>query len=100
MAMSSSVVTAGSAGNPQFKRWNVVATADADSGTLVIAHGMGAAPTHVSLVALLGAAVLSQWSVAWDATNITLTKNSTGAGSGNAGAQLQVSAFLVHSIQQ
>ena len=94
MAMSSAAVTAGT----NLKTWNVIASADADTGTLVIAHGFGAAPAIVTLTNLLGAGVTSQWSAAVDATNITLTKNSTGAGSGNAGAQLRVAALLPHSL--
>ena len=82
------------------KTWNVTATADMDSGDVVIAHGFGAEPAVVSAVALQQAAVTSQWSLEWDATNITCTKNSAAGGSGDADPQLKVIAMLPHTITQ
>lgn len=94
MAMSAAAVFAGTT----TKTWNVIASADGDTGTLVIAHGFGAAPALVMLTPLLTAGTLSGWSAAIDATNITLTKGTTAAGSGNAGAQLRVIAQIPHSL--
>lgn len=85
-------------GGINVKEWTVIASSDADSGTHVIAHGIAGGPSRVHITPLLGAAGLSNWSVAWDATNITLTKNSTSAGSGNAGAQIRVTAVRQHSL--
>lgn len=78
---------------------DVEATADADTDTGSVAHGLGAAPQDVSLAALLQAeAAVSAWAVTTiDATNLVLTKG-TGAGSGGAGDQVRVVAKLPHSI--
>ena len=70
--------------------YTVIATADADTVTGNIAHGMGARP-QVTLIPILQApAGLSLWAATTiDATNVVATK-STAVGSGNAGAQLRV----------
>lgn len=95
MAISAAAAYAGQT----TKTWNVTATADADSGAFNIAHGFGSAPQVVNITPLLAAGNTSAWFVsAIDATNITLTKGSTGAGSGNASPQLRVSAILPHSL--
>ena len=79
------------------KVWTAIATADADT-TLTIPHGFSAAPVNVSFVPLLAAGVTSAWTLTTiDATNLVLTKG-TGAGSGNAGAQIRVTAALPHSV--
>lgn len=77
---------------------DVIATADADT-TLVIAHGLGAAPAEVTMTPLLSQALtaLAAWTVAIDATNLTLTKLAS-VGSGNAAAQLRVIAKRPHTI--
>jgi len=73
--------------------FDVTATADADTVTASIPHGMGVIP-DVSLIKLIapGATVVHAWAVTTlDATNLILTKT-TAVGSGNAGAQLRVYA--------
>lgn len=77
---------------------DIIATADADT-TATIPHGLGAAPAEVYTTELLQApAALSAWAVTTiDATNVVLTKG-TGAGSGNAGAQVRVVIKRPHSI--
>lgn len=95
MAMSSTVAYAGT----NTRTFDVIASADADSGDLVITHGLGAAPVDVTITPLLGAGGTANWSVKTiTSTTITITKNSTAAGSGNAAAQLRVTARLPHSL--
>lgn len=78
---------------------DVEATADGDTDTGNVAHGLPAAPQDVALCPLLQAeAGVSLWAVTTiDATNLVLTK-STGAGSGGAGNQVRVVASLPHSL--
>lgn len=93
MAFSSSAVFAG----VDFKSWDIIATADADTGGSVT-HGMGAAPSDVYVTPLLAAGVTSAWFVsAISSTVITLTKG-TATGSGNASAQLRLYARRPHTI--
>jgi len=71
--------------------FDVTATADADTVTASIPHGMGVIP-DVKITQLIIQTVVSAalWCVTTlDATNLILTK-ATGVGSGNAGAQLRV----------
>jgi len=70
--------------------FDVTATADADTVTASIPHGMGVIP-DVKLTKLIapGATVVHAWAATTiDATNIILTKT-TAVGSGNAGAQVR-----------
>lgn len=78
---------------------DIEATADGDTVTGVIPHGLGAAPTIVALANLQqAAAALSAWAVTTiDAVNIELTK-SVAVGSGAVGDQVRVSVMLPHSI--
>lgn len=96
MAMSSAADFAGL----YAKSWDVTANADGDAGDVVIAHGFGAVPVVVTAVPLQLAGISSNWSVAWDATNITVSKNSAAMGTGDADAQLKVIAMLPHTITQ
>jgi len=71
--------------------FDVTATADADTVTASIPHGMGVIP-DVQITQLIIQTVVSAalWAVTTlDVTNIILTK-ATGVGSGNAAAQLRV----------
>ena len=71
--------------------FTVTATADADTVTASIPHGMGVIP-EVQLTKLIapGATVVHAWAVTTlDVINLVLTKT-TAVGSGNAGAQLRV----------
>lgn len=78
---------------------DVVASADGDTVTGAIAHGLGVAPSDVTLCPLLQAAAeAAAWALTTrDATNIELTKATT-AGSGNASASVRVVARVPHSI--
>lgn len=84
---------------------NVIATADADT-TAVITHNMALTAAElaagfplVTILPLLQAVgALSEWAMtAKDANTCTFTKG-TGAGSGNAGAQLRVVVQRPHTI--
>lgn len=83
---------------------NVIATADADT-TAVITHNLGLSAAELSagfplvdVTPLLAAAYTSQWAVTGAMANaVTLTKG-TGAGSGNAAAQIRVQISRPHSI--
>lgn len=78
---------------------DVTATADADTG-LNVAHGLGRAPERVDLLPIHAAARLSLWAVtSVTATNIVLSKATT-AGSGNANAQLRVTASLRNDVDR
>lgn len=82
------------------KSWTVIATADADT-TATIPHGLSGitdANAHVTIVPMTAAGVLSAWQfTSVDATNLVLTK-STAVGSGDAAAQVRVSLWRFHSI--
>lgn len=90
---------AGSNAFATLKIWDITATADADTTTGNIAHGLGATPLFFSLTPLLQVpASLSLWALTTkDATNLVLTKATT-ASSGNAGAQIRLCAWLPNSI--
>ena len=79
---------------------DITATADADSTTGNVAHGLGAAPLDVSLCMLqvLATTAIPSWAITTkDATNLVAQK-ATGVGSGVAGAQVRMRASLPHSI--
>ena len=79
------------------KVYTIIATADADT-TATITHGFGATPAVVALTPLLGQFYTSAWfASAQNASEIVLTKG-TGVGSGNAGAQAQVTLSRPHTI--
>ena len=93
MAFSSSAVFAG----VDFKSWDIIASADGDTGGSVT-HGFGEAPADVYLTPLLAAGVTAEWFVsAISASVITLTKG-TATGSGTANAQVRLYARRPHSI--
>jgi len=73
--------------------FDVTATADADTVTASIPHGMGVIPdVHITQLIIQTVVSAALWAVTTlDATNLILTK-ATGVGSGNAGAQLRVYA--------
>jgi hypothetical protein len=76
---------------------DVEATSDADT-TATIPHGMASAPKEYQVTMLATAATLSLWRVTTvDATNVVLTKSTTGS-SGASGAQIRVTIALPHSI--
>ena len=82
------------------KVFDIEATADGDTVTGNIAHGLGAVPRSISIVGLTVAAQLSLWvATTIDATNIELTKD-TAAGSGAVGNQVRLIVSLPHSITQ
>lgn len=82
------------------KSWTVIATADGDT-TVTITHGLSGITNenaHVSLEAMTAAGTLSAWQfTSVSATELVLTK-STAVGSGAAPAQLRVSLWRHHSI--
>ena len=84
------------------KRWNVIATLDADI-TANVPHGMGSLPGFDTnkvffwAQAISGAGLLSDWIVSVDATNLIITKL-TGVGSGDASVQMVLFIQLPHSI--
>lgn len=78
--------------------FDVEATADGDTGTGAVAHGLGTAPLMVTLTPLLAAARVSDWIVsAVDATSVTLAKT-TAAGGGATGNQVRCVVRRPHSI--
>jgi len=97
-AMSSAVVRQG-----KFTaEFSVTATADADVGPLNVAHGLGATPQRVIVTQILlnaSAAGLAPIAITVNATNIVVAKANV-VGSGNAAAQVQLSAELQHSLVQ
>ena len=96
MAVAVTVVRQGAVGK-SLHIATVVADADGDTQA-VIPHGLGVTPLKVNLVPLHAAARVSDWILlSKDATNVTVGKT-TGVGSGNAAAQLQVEVELPHSI--
>ena len=98
MAMSTTLVTQGR----NFVVFTATATADADNAETLFTHNLPAAPDLVVLEPLLGTSwALSQWSITTkSATQIGLTKNGVGVGSGNANPQIRGIAVLLHSIQR
>jgi hypothetical protein len=98
MQAVSNTAPAAVAGGSLARTFTVTATADADTTTGAIAHGLPAAPDLIELRGIDPAARISGWVVtAVDATNITLGKG-TGVGSGAAPAQLRVTAVVLHSM--
>lgn len=95
-AVSNTASTALTSGS-LFRTFTVTSTADADTTTAAIAHGLGVIPDLVELRGIDPAARISGWVVTTlDATNITLGKG-TGVGSGAAPAQLRVTLGVLHS---
>ena len=81
--------------------FDVTATADGDTGNLVITHNLGQIPQKVVLEPILAAAYLSAWTEtpsARTATQITLVKNTTTTSSGSANPQLRVYIEKPHTI--
>jgi hypothetical protein len=78
---------------------SITATADADTTTGNIPHGLVFAPELVIITPIQAAGGLSVWAATTiNATNLVLTK-STATGSGAAGAQVIVTALQrVHSL--
>lgn len=100
MAMSSAAVAAPAGTRPRrnLAIFDVTATADADAGDLVIAHGLGRIPEiiHIDNIDNVAGA-LSGWTINTALTtnvNVVVTKNGVGAGSGVAGAQLRVTVAV------
>lgn len=80
--------------------FSITATADADTTTGNVAHGLGATPLDISGVQLISQALtaLSAWAVTTvDATNVVATKLAS-IGSGNASPQYRIRVSLPHSI--
>lgn len=103
MAMTAAAVTKPTGTRPysSMSIFDVTATADGDTGNLVIAHGLGVIPEKVDLEPILAAGPLSNWSetpASRSITNITLVKNATATGSGNASAQLRVYIQKPHTM--
>lgn len=76
------------------KSWDVTWNLDSDT-TAQITHGFGTTPKLVWYVPKTAESFVGAITVTWDATNITLTKN-TAVGSG--GASVRVFAMLPHSL--
>lgn len=79
---------------------DIIATADGDT-TATITHGLVGTPQDIQITPLLQApAAASGWAATTiNSTQVVLTKG-TGAGSGNAGAQVRVIVRVPHSIGQ
>ena len=76
---------------------DVIASADADVAA-VVPHGLGVAPSIIILTNLLTVvSALAAWTATADATNVNCVKTAA-VGSGNAGAQLRVTAMRPHSL--
>lgn len=85
MAVSTATVQRGN----DINEFTVTATADADTTTGSVAHGMGALPEVLLLHILQAPAGVSLWAATTiDVTNVALTKG-TGVGSGNASPQVR-----------
>lgn len=96
MGITLAVTLAGPTMNIQ----TVIASADGDTSSGNMAHGLGSAPLFVGLTQMLSQALtaLSAWAATTvDATNVVCTKLAS-TGSGNAGIQLRVVAWLPHTI--
>jgi hypothetical protein len=99
MAVTATAVP-GIASTSQFRRaWDIIATADADTTTGNIAHGLLMPdptndPNRRVVVTLepLGAKFYTQnwFKASIDGTNIVLTKSSTAASTGDAAAQVRL----------
>ena len=79
--------------------FDVAATADADTTTGNVAHGLGDTPVEVTLTSLQQVATaISAWAVTTlNGTNVVLTKG-IGAGSGAVGNQVRCTVRRPHSI--
>lgn len=90
MPVTEAVVT----NRPNFKSWDITATADGDT-VHSFAHGFPATPLFTMTQKIL--ALVTQWAITADAVNINIIKD-TAVGTGNAGAQMRVTAMLPHSL--
>lgn len=80
--------------------FDVAATADSDTTTGNVAHGLGATPLDISVAPTLSQALtaLSAWAVTTlDGTNVVGTKLAS-TGSGSATKQVRIRVSLPHSI--
>jgi hypothetical protein len=78
----------------------VIASADGDTSSGNMAHGLGAAPLFVTATQMLSQALtaLSAWAITTvDGTNLVATKLAS-TGSGNAGVQLRVVGWVPHTV--
>lgn len=82
--------------------FTVTATADGDTTTGNIAHGLSYIPTFVILTPILPQGGLKAWS--WDSVNTTITNvvlvGNNVVGSGTANPQLRAWVGRLHSIIQ
>lgn len=96
MAFTNTLVS--TAGTAFTRVYDITAAADADT-TDTIPHGLGVTPTEVTITPLIVKGITGQWLfTSADATNIVITKNNVGAGSGDANAQVRVIVRVPHSI--
>lgn len=84
---------------PTMNIQTVISSADGDTSSGAMAHLLGTAPLFVGLTQMLSQALtaLSAWAATTvDATAVTCTKLAS-TGSGNAGVQLRVVAWVPHT---
>ena len=78
----------------------VSVAADADTGEVLITHGLGGTPDIVWIEPLLAAAVLDDWFVSTkSSTQVGITKNGTAMSSAGAD-QIRIHAIRLHSLIQ
>lgn len=94
MAVTVTVVHTG----PNLYIADVEATADADAGSGVLAHGINTQPLEVTLTPLSAAARLSEWILGvLTATDVSALKTAA-VGSGAPGNQVRIIVRRPHSI--
>ena len=80
---------------------DIAATADGDTVTGNIAHGLGAAPLskHLCMLQVFDLTAAPHWAItSAGATNVEATKDGTAVGSGVADPQVRLEVQLPHSL--
>lgn len=87
--------------NTGFDRaYDIIATADADSAD-TITHNIGLTPLEIIITPILAKGITGNWSfTSANTTQVVITKNNVGVGSGDAAAQVRVIVRFPMSVIQ
>ena len=82
------------------RTYDITATADADT-TSTFTHNLGVIPAEVIITPILAKGITGDWSfTSATTTQVVITKNNVGVGSGDPAAQVRVTVRVPHSIIQ
>lgn len=82
------------------RTYDIVAALDADSAD-TITHNLGVVPTEIIITPISTKGITGNWSyTSASTTQVVITKNNVGGGSGDAAAQVRVTIRAPHSVIQ